>query len=545
MTLASRPRLSSLYNSTCDGIAVTAGMSAHASPVAIEADEAGSDRRPHARAAMRRAPSLRFAPLWLAPVVLLVHGYHPYAGDAALYTAGVRHLLDPSFYAVNAIFVAAFTRFSLFAWLVAGVVRLTHLPLSWVLLGAYLGSVVLFLAAVRALAARLFAGEPARWCCLLLAAGAFTLPVAGTALFLMDPYVTARSFSTPLGLLAVAACLDRAWGRTTLLLLLAALLHPLMAAYSVALVLLLGLVSAGRGRWAAGLCGAGCLAAAGIFVAAHAGLSGTQTAPTYLEAVSLAPRRFLFLARWRWYEDLGLALPLLLFALAWRRWGSTTRIGALCLACLLLGTTGAIVSAAFVPPGGPYPLVPLQVLRCFHPIYAVGLVLCGGVLASLSQRSRFAAVSLVVLLFGGMFAAQRVAWQGNSMVEWPGAASSNPWQQAFLWIRSNTPRDAVFAFDPYLVYLPEEDEQGFRSITERDHLADDKDGGVAVVFPSLADRWARQRNATLRIDGRSDPERRTTLLPLGATWLLLPPGASTHLPCPYENRVVRVCRLAP
>ena len=35
-----------------------------------------------------------------------------------------------------------------------------------------------------------------------------TLPAAGTSLLLVDPYVTARSISTPLGLLAIAGVLD-------------------------------------------------------------------------------------------------------------------------------------------------------------------------------------------------------------------------------------------------------------------------------------------------------------------------------------------------
>jgi hypothetical protein len=80
-----------------------------------------------------------------------------------------------------------------------------------------------------------------------------------------------------------------------------------------------------------------------------------------------------------------------------------------------------------------------------------------------------------------MFAAQRLAWSGSNHLEWPGSAAANPYQQAFLWIRDNTPRNAVFAFNPQLVYLPKEDEQGFRAITQRDHLADDKDAGIVAV----------------------------------------------------------------
>ncbi len=477
----------------------------------------------------------------LTPVVLLVHGFHPFAGDAGIYVASVRHILGPSLYPLNAAFVVAFTKFSVFPWVVAGVIRLSHLPLGCALFATHLLSIFLFLAACGELAARLFASQSARWCSVLLAAACFTLPVAGTALVLMDPYVTARSFSTPLSLMAVAACIDRAWSRTVLLLILAALIHPLMGVHTSAFVILHACVRSGRTRLAVGLCGTATVACGVAFAAAH----WTPISPAYRQAVALAPRTFLFLARWHWYEVMGLVLPLLLYAVALRRFGVKSRKGAVCLTCLLLGTTSVVIAASFVPPGGPYLLVPLQVLRSFHLIYAVGVVLSGGILAPLMSRSRIGAVALVVLSFAGMFAAQLGSWMGSVHIEWPGSQPANSYQQAFLWIRDNTPRDAVFAFNPQLVYLPEEDEQGFRAISLRDHLADDKDAGVAAVVPQLADRWAIQRNAEFSVDRMTDAERRTALVPLGANWLLLPPNATTGLPCSYINRVAKACRLDP
>ncbi|HEY1497977.1 MAG TPA: hypothetical protein VGF88_00230 [Acidobacteriaceae bacterium] len=479
------------------------------------------------------------ASLLLTPLVLLVHGYHPFAGDAGIYVAGVRHLIDPTLYPLNAAFPAAFTRLSAFPWILAVLVRLSHAPLSWILLAAHLLSIFLFLSACRQLAKRLFESELATWSCVALAAACFTLPIAGTALFVMDPYVTARSFSTPLSLMAISASIDRAWLRTVLLLILAAVIHPLMAAYAIAFIVLHALIASGRIRVALSLCAAAAAACGIAFALAH----GAPIDPSYRQAVSLPPRTFLFLPRWQWYELLGLALPLLLFALALRSFGAATRKGALCLTCLLLGATSIVIAAAFVPPAGPYPLVPLQVLRSFHLIYLSGLILSGGVLARLAARSRFAAISLVVLLCAGMFAAQRFTWTG-SHVEWPGARPANPWQQAFLWIRDNTPHGAVFTFNPQLVYQPEENEQGFRAIAERDHLADDKDAGIVAVLPQLADRWALQRYAELNVDGMTDAERLNKLGAVGATWLLLPPDAATELPCPFSNNVVKACRLA-
>lgn len=488
---------------------------------------------------LRRPSTLpsRIAPLLLTPVVLFIHGYHPFANDAGLYIAGVRRLLDPALYALNAVFVTAFTRWSVFPWTLAALVRLTHLPLPWTLLATHLFSIYLFLTACRQLAAHLFIAESARWCAVLLAAACCALPVAGTALVLMDPYVTARSFSTPLALFAVAACLGRAWLRTALLLALTVLFHLLMGAYAVAFILLLALIDSGRVRPALALSAAACAAADAAFaMARHA-----PVALEYRQAVSLPARTFLFLARWQWYEILGLVLPLLLFAAAARRLPRRSTTQSLCLASVLLGSTAAVVAALFVPPAGPYLLVPLQVLRSFHILYAVGVVLLAASLDALLRRYRFAGIGLLILIFAAMFLVERVSWPGSNRIEWPGMRPANPHEQAFLWIRGHTPPDAVFAFDPQLVDQPGEDEEGFRVLAERDQLADDKDAGVVALVPRLAQRWAAQRNAEASVNRMSDAERRSRLMPLGANWLLLPPNAQTGFPCPYRNAVVQVC----
>lgn len=495
-----------------------------------------------ARSRIRLTPSA-WACLLLTPAVLFVHGFHPFAGDAGLYVAGLRHLLDPSLYPLNAAFVTAFTHRSIFALAMAAFLRVTHLPLALALLMAHLFSIWLYLLACRRLALRLFACEAARMCAVLLAAACFTLPVAGTALVLMDPYVTARSFSTPVSLLAVAAALEPGGGgrlRTVLLLALAVALHLLMGLYACAFVSLLALLATRRTGLALLACVAALAIAAAVFFPAHRG----PVDPAYRQAVLLAPRSFLFLARWRWYEQLGLLLPLLFFAVGGRALPAADPRRFLCLAAVLFGATAILIAAIFVPAGGPYPLVPFQVLRSFHILYGAGLVLAAGPLATLLTRSRLAAAAFFIVLFAGMSLAEPLSWPACPRVEWPGAAPANPYRQAFLWIRGHTPPTAVFAFNPQLVYLPDEDEQGFRAIAERDHLADDKDAGVAVVIPSLASRWAAQRNAEVSLDPMTDTQRRAALLPLGATWLLLPPGAPTAFPCPWHNSVVQVCRLS-
>ena len=168
----------------------------------------------------------------LTPAVLLVHGYHPLADDGAVYVAGIKKLVDPSLYQTDAVFASSPTQFSIFAHVLAPLVRWGHVPLPALLLVCHLASIFLFLLGSWRVANRIFSTRSACWGAVLLAACCFTLPVAGTSLCIMDPYVTARSFSTPLSLFALAAVLDEKWAESILWLVLAALLHPLMAAYT-------------------------------------------------------------------------------------------------------------------------------------------------------------------------------------------------------------------------------------------------------------------------------------------------------------------------
>ena len=147
----------------------------------------------------------------LTPAVLLVHGYHPLADDGAVYVAGIKKLANPSLYQPDAVFALSPTRFSVFAYVLAPLLRWGHLPV--LLLICHLASIFLFLLGSWRVAQRIFSTRRSCWGAVLLAACCFTLPVAGTSLSIMDPYVTARSFSTPLSLFALAAVLDEKWGQ--------------------------------------------------------------------------------------------------------------------------------------------------------------------------------------------------------------------------------------------------------------------------------------------------------------------------------------------
>ena len=491
--------------------------------------------------ALSRSTQLRL--IALTPAVLFIHGFHPFADDAGIYVAGIRKLLDPALYQPDAPFVLSNTHLSVFAHLLAGIIRVTHLPLTMALLITHLVSIYAFLLGGWSVVSRLFTTTTERWFSVGLAAACFTLPAAGTALVLMDPYVTSRSISTPLGLFAVAAVLDRRWALAALFVVLVGIMHPLMVLYTAVLVVLYVLVDTGHPRIAV-LMGVAGVAATGVvaFAARHHPVSAA-----YFTAMQSPRRAYLIPATWRWYEDFGLAAPLVLFALGAYRARAGSRIRHLCLACVLLGAAATLAAFLFVHPFGPYLLVRLQILRSFHILYLLGVLLLGGWLGNtLAQRqsTRWVAGALLASAAAGLFAAQRAAYPLSAHIEWPGIPPRNPWAQAYRWIRKNTPANAVFAADPALVFHDGVDSQGFRATSERSLLGDNKDQGVAaVVNPSIAGVWAPQRNAQLGINQMTDAQRIARLQPFGVTWLLLDSSASTSFPCPYRNVAAKVCRI--
>jgi hypothetical protein len=152
-----------------------------------------------------------------------------------------------------------------------------------------------------------------------------------------------------------------------------------------------------------------------------------------------------------------------------------------------------------------------------------------------------------MLLLGGiMLGAERTAFPHSNHLELPGSVPRNQWTQAFLWVRDNTPKDALFALDADYINAPGEDAQCFRAIAERSALPDySKDGGEASIAPELATEWTSSQAAQQHLSApqATDPQRLAALRPLGVSWVILQAGATTHFDCPYTNAAVKVCRL--
>jgi hypothetical protein len=151
---------------------------------------------------------------------------------------------------------------------------------------------------------------------------------------------------------------------------------------------------------------------------------------------------------------------------------------------------------------------------------------------------------LFIPLSVGMFLAQRALFPASAHLEWPGRASKNPWAEAFVWIRRNTPVDAVFALDPYYMDIAGEDEVGFRCLAERSRLADGvKDNGVVSMFPPLAEEWWAQveDQTPWKKFGPEDFARLKTKY--GVDWVVVQPAQGTGLNCLYQNNTIQVCRV--
>ena len=479
--------------------------------------------------------------LAISVLTLLVNGYHPFADDAGLYIAGVEKLLDPALFPVGMRFILSETRIESFYPLVIGMTKLMHGSLEWALLLLYLATLVAFIYGAWYVSGLVTNCRFCRWTAVCLAGGSFTLPVAGTSINIMEPYLGPRAFVAALSIFAVGLTLERRWLWLGVVLVASATMHPELTVFTGSFVLVLALLQRGKVRLAVGASLLALVTATVLYLFT----SHTTASAAYLAAQE--SRTYIFLSEWRWYELLGLVLPLGLFSIAALRLRLSNAAGQLSAACLLAGMTSLVCSALFVHPAGSGLLARLQMLRMFQLIYIVGVLLLGcGVGVLLAERGtgwRYAGAGGLTVLACAMFAVQTAAFGHSNHLELPGTQPRNAYEQAFLWIRGNTPPSAVFAADPMLVFAPGEDEQNLRAIADRSILADYKDEGLVLVFPKDSGDWYRQFDAPRKIASMTDAERFARLTPLGATWMVLPVKASTAMACPYRNRAVMVCRL--
>jgi hypothetical protein len=464
---------------------------------------------------------------------LLVHGYHPWAEDAALYLPGVEKILHPELFPFNAQFFESHAHLTFFPNFIAASVRMSHLPLEVVLFFWQVTSIYLFLLACLQLISRCFPDEKARWAGVGLIAALLTLPVAGTALYIMDQYLNPRNLVAFAAIFSLVKVIDRKYFQAALFLAFAAAIHPLMSVFVLSYCLVLVCIKQFDLRYAS----LACLLPFGI--------SFDPPPPAYHQ-VALSHSYF-YLLRWQWYEWLGALAPL---AILWwfSRIARSRQLRNLDLLCrTLIGYEFVYLVAAVVLsiPARFESLARLQPMRSLYLLYVLFFLFTGGLLGEYVLKSRvWRWAALFVPLCAGMFLVQRDLFPASAHVEWPGVASKNQWVQGFQWVRANTPRDAIFALDPWYMHIPGEDENGFEAVAERSMLADGvKASGAVSMFPAMADEWLQQMQAQSGWSKFQPQDFLRLQAQYGVSWVVLQQPGIAGLDCPYRNAAMLVCKV--
>ena len=464
---------------------------------------------------------------------LFVHGYHPWAEDAELYLPSVEKLLDPRLFPFNAQFFESHAHLTFFPYLIATSVRVSHLSLPFALFFWHLISIFLLLLACQELAGKCFtSSRVSSYGAVALLAALLTLPVAGTALYIMDQYLNPRNLAASLAVLSILKLLDRKYVPAALLLFVGAAIHPLMSAFAVAFCLLLFCLQNYGSQWG---------------LAAYLLPLGILDPPTAAYHQAVMSHSYFYLLRWHWYEWLGAIGPMMIFAWV-ARIARVRKLGNLELlsrTLVVYQTVFVIIAVILTVPARFESLARLQPMRSLYLSYLLLVLFSGGLLAEYALKNRWWRWMVLFLpLCAGMFYAQRGLFPASVHIEWPGLKPRNPWIQAFEWVRGNTPRDAIFALDPYYMHIAGEDENGFRAVAERSRLADAlTDSGAVSMFPPLAGEWLAQvqTQAGWREFGATDFHR--LQLKYGLNWVVLQQSQAVDLQCPYQNPEVKVCRL--
>jgi hypothetical protein len=464
---------------------------------------------------------------------LLVQGYHPWAEDAALYLPGVEKILHPELFPFNAQFFESHAHLTFFPNFIAASVRMSHLPLEFVLFFWQMTSIFLFLLACLHLIGRCFPDEKARWAGVGLIAALLTLPVAGTALYIMDQYLNPRNLVAFAAIFVVVKVIDRKYFQAALFLAFAAAIHPLMSVFVLSYCVVLLCIEQFDLRYAS----FACLLPFGI---------SFDPPPSAYHQVALSHSYF-YLLRWQWYEWLGAIAPL---AILWwfsriARSRQLRNLNLLCRALMVYEFVYVLAAVVLSIPARFESLARLQPMRSLYLLYVLFFLFAGGLLGEYVLKNRvWKWVALFVPLCAGMFLVQRDLFPASAHVEWPGVASKNQWVQAFQWVRANTPSDAIFAMDPWYMHIPGEDESGFEAIAERSMLADGvKASGAVSMFPAMADEWLRQMQAQTGWSKFQVQDFHRLQAQYGVSWVVLQQPGIAGLDCPYRNAAVLVCKV--
>src|SRR5580704_4735657 len=249
--------------------------------------------------------------LMLTLLGFLAMGYHPGLEDDGVYLSAVKADLDPALYPHDSDFFRLQLQATIFDRWMALFVRVTRIPVAWAeLLWQFLSLYVILWSALR-IAQKLFSERRSPPAGIALLAAMFTLPVAGTALNLADQHLHPRTMATALILLAIDRILQNKWAFPVFLLLLALLVHPIMAVFGISFCCFLAVAL--NDRFYVGLRShLSRILNSSNSLAAAPPLAWIFEPPTPTWRRALGTRTYYFLYQWTGYEWLGALAPLLL-----------------------------------------------------------------------------------------------------------------------------------------------------------------------------------------------------------------------------------------
>jgi hypothetical protein len=475
---------------------------------------------------------------------LLIMGYHPGLEDDSFYLAAIKRDLHPALYPHDADFFRVQFQATIFDKLIAYSVRLTHLPLAWMDLLWQIVAIFFVIHGCWRIARRCFSLPEAQWAATSLIAALLTLPLPGIAIAIADQYLHPRTLATAAILAAIVAVIDNRPTIAGALLVFAVVTHAIMASFGISFCLFLWWHLRGKRVQ---------FERVSLALLIPLGWLFEPTSAAWRQAAST--RGFYFLGRWHWYEWLGVVAPLLILWIIrtfLRRSDANPMLTALTSAAIGYGLFQMLVGLLIMLPPSLERLRPFEPMRYQQLLYIVFFLIVGGLLGqSILKRHAYRWALLFIPLSAGMLYAQREMYSASRHLELPWIAPVNPWVQAFAWIRTNTPTDALFALDPHYETLPSEDYHGFRALAERSALADyEKDAGMAARVPRLAPRWLREVTALNGWQNFQSEDFLRLQRDFGVTWVLLSHADkqysvqdSATMSCPYENERVKVCRL--
>ena len=471
----------------------------------------------------------------LTALAILVHGYHFAIEDAAIYFASIKKSMDPSLYPFNSEFFLSQTGPMLFDVAVARLAAIMPFSLKWTALLLHVTSLFLVIYGCLALSRRVFVDRAAQWSAIILVTAVLTIPVSGTRLYLVDQYLHPRTFATALTLFAAAGVLRGKILLPALLMVLCAPIHPQMTAYSVFFLLFLGVR---QPAFTPQVSMAVALPFADLLDPAP---------PAWQEAMKT--RTHHFLRNWTWYEWIGIVAPLLMLALFAEigKRNPNPRVEHITRRTIAFSVFFFILAAAVSQSPELVRFATFQPMRSLLMVYLIMFLIGGGLLGQYVLKNHpvrwilfFVPVCIV------MFAAQQPLFEGSKHIEIPGAVHYNKWVDAFEWARDHTPKDAIFALDPYYMLRDGQDHHGFRAYSERSMVADRmKDSGVSSLFPKISTTWLDQVRDLDGWESFTEADFSRLAKKYGVSWVVLErthPAAGS-LDCPYRNEAVCVCKV--